>query len=302
MGVAMLKQRKYSLAHYMQSIVSQILQHPNNEGQRIQALGRAVGWQLYKNIIRKPINLHAYGGMIIRCYPDSASASNLIYFGQFYDPDEMRFLVDYLRPGDAFIDGGANIGTYSLLATSLVGPDGIIDAFEPDAIAASRLRENVSLNNLSQVRVHEVAITDHDGAVAITLDRDVSNRVAPEQRATNTVVVRCVALDTYLDNARYAMAKLDLEGAEVGAIRGAEHHLLDSNPPVWQIELSLNQLRKMGTDHDELLTLVRDSGYGLYIYDRPKLLTPFRGDRGNFLAIARDHLSEVKERINLPPQ
>ena len=67
----------------------------------------------------------------IRCYPNSSSASKIIYFSAFPDFYEMGFMKDYLRPGDNFIDGGANIGLYTILAASLVGNNGKVVAFEP---------------------------------------------------------------------------------------------------------------------------------------------------------------------------
>jgi hypothetical protein len=66
--------------------------------------------------------------MHLRCYPHSTSASGVIYCG-LPEWAEMRFLLDYLRPGEGFVDVGANIGTYSLLAASV--PDVVAWAFEP---------------------------------------------------------------------------------------------------------------------------------------------------------------------------
>jgi predicted methyltransferase len=90
------------------------------------------------------MEVSAYGDTSLLCYPRSNSASNVIYFTPYYDYDEMHFLQRYLRPGDVVIDAGANIGTYTLLAATCVGPTGQVIAFEPAPVAFARLRENVA--------------------------------------------------------------------------------------------------------------------------------------------------------------
>ena len=61
------------------------------------------------------------------------------------DWHEMNLLLRYLRPGDEFIDIGANIGIYSLLAGSRVGLDGKVYCFEPDTITFHKLKQNIQL-------------------------------------------------------------------------------------------------------------------------------------------------------------
>ena len=122
---------------------------------------------------------------------------------------------------DGFIDGGANIGTYSLLASGIVGPGGLIVAFEPVPKLARRFRENIALNGIDWVELHEAALADRSGLVSFVSDRDVSNRIVPEGSGErNKIHVPSTSLDECLPpDARFAMAKFDLEGAEVAALR-----------------------------------------------------------------------------------
>ena len=78
--------------------------------------------------------------MTLRCYPDSPSASAMIYCHDSPDFHEMNFIRRYLRAGDTFLDIGANIGVYSLLAASRVGPSGRVVAFEPAKQASKKNR------------------------------------------------------------------------------------------------------------------------------------------------------------------
>src|SRR4029079_6403356 len=125
--------------------------HPANRGRRVRAVSLFVGWQFYKRLLRRPIDVTERGGLRFKCYPDSQDAGRMIYFNRLPDPAEMTFIKRYLRPGDAFIDAGANVGIYTLFAAQLVGPSGSVIAFEPDPGAADRLRENVDRNGQTWV-------------------------------------------------------------------------------------------------------------------------------------------------------
>jgi Methyltransferase FkbM domain len=158
--------------------------HPANRGRRLRAVAGAFAWQVYKRTTGKHWDLRVWNGARFRVYPDSASASLVLYCGGLPDYHEMRFMAGYLRPGDAFIDVGANIGVYSLFAESLVGRAGRIVAFEPGLRAAARLRENVILNGLRNIEVREEAVGAKARTVTLTLDRDTMNRVVPPADAS----------------------------------------------------------------------------------------------------------------------
>jgi len=94
----------------------------------------------------------------------------------------MRLLPRHLRAGDWFVDVGANIGTYTLLAPSLVGPGGRVDSFEPSPVVAGRLRDSVALNQLSNVCVHEASIGDANVTTEFTIGWDVTDGVLRRRR------------------------------------------------------------------------------------------------------------------------
>jgi FkbM family methyltransferase len=260
-------------------------------------------WQAYKRVTKDPITVRVFDSMKLRCYPDSGSASCVMYFGDFYEFDEMLFVRRFLRPGEAFIDGGANIGTYSLLAAKVVGPGGRVDAFEPDPLAAARLRENIALNHLRNVQVHEAALSDDPGSVRLLQGWDVSNRVAgPTESDPQTIQVQAVRLDDELDpDVTYAMAKLDLEGAEVAALLGANQHLSRANPPVWEFEAFENQLRKLGSSRHELVSMLSTLGYLFRRFNaasgRLESVEDAIRTHGNLLAIHKSAVYHVMQRI-----
>ena len=87
--------------------------------------------------------IHLHGGLRLVCHPHDQVTSMAMYFG-LYDSQEMRFLLAWLRPGDTFIDVGANVAPYSLLATLVDGVSAV--AFEPESVARSRAAANIELN------------------------------------------------------------------------------------------------------------------------------------------------------------
>ena len=285
------------------SVPTQILTHPANKNSRIRALARSLAWQSYRRVTRKPLKLRVYGGLRIRLYPgDGSSGSNICYFTQFHEYDEMHFLKRYLRPGDGFLDGGANIGIYSLLARSVIGDTGRIDAFEPAPDMIARARENFKLNMLENIHLHDVAIAETCRTTKFRVDLGVGNRELAPAEDGRTVVVRCIALDEYPPDApAYAMAKLDLEGNELVAFRGSQARLARRDPPVWLIEATDSQLARYGHNREEVFDLLEQSGYDLARYDGCLNQLFFGRQEArqakNFLAIAAEHRIPVLERI-----
>jgi hypothetical protein len=107
-------------------------------------------------------------------------------------------------------------------------------------------------------------------------------------------------------SAAYAMAKLDLEGAEVAALRGAELHLREGNPPVWQVEVWDHLLRDMGSTTSELFSLLFDHGYEVGRYEAVTnhfdfQVSPSRESRRegeNLFAVSRSRRDEVEARLS----
>lgn len=208
------------------SLLGSIWKHPANQNRRIAALARAVHWQISKRLTGKPADID-FHGLALRCFPNSHSASRAIYFRDYPDFNEMRFMRDYLRPGDKFIDVGANVGLYTLLARALVGQSGHVDSFEPMKATFKQLREEIDLNKLENVAIHNLAVSDVTGFVSFneTTD-DCTAHVSPDPSADQSrLSVRAVRLDSHLPDDTYAMMKMDIEGYEPFALRGTSEWL-----------------------------------------------------------------------------
>lgn len=282
-------------------ILVRIAGHPSNRQRRLTAMWRAVNWQVRSRLSADPVEIPAYGDTVLLCYPRSNSASNVIYFTPYYDYDEMHFLDRYLRAGDVVVDAGANIGTYSLLAASRVGPSGRVIAFEPAPVAFERLRENVARNALEQVETHGAAVGARTDRAAMRISSDVSNTLVTVPGLVGvTTGVDIVRLDDVVSERRPALIKLDVEGFEFEALQGAVGLLAVDPAPVLLIEFIDHLLRAAGTSPQVLRTWLRDRRYELYDYDaRTNALRAVGpSPSGNHLAIRDDGRGHAMARLS----
>ena len=285
-------------------VIKFVWNHPANRRRRVRSVIRAVRWQISKRTSSRAWTIKVYNGLKMKCYPDSRGASFLVYTSGRQDPDDFSFIEAYLRPGDRFLDVGANIGIYTLLAAGLVGKTGRVDALEPGLKAYKRLEENIALNQLSQVHARHAAANDSVEPIPFLQGQDLTNRIATgEGEADGEVaVVPSVLLDDILGQGPYAMAKIDVEGAEPICFRGAVKSLAAGNPPVWFIELKDRLLRQYGFDVKSFVAFLQDSGYdiGLYEHQGRGLYFPevWQGEAENAIAVHRDAREHVLARLS----
>lgn len=284
------------------SLFRSIVSHPANSKNVGDALFKAIRWQLHYRLGMPYLDID-YHGLILRCYPHEHSASRALYFSGLPDYWEMCFIRDYLQPDDLFVDVGANVGLYTLLASSLVGINGQVVAFEPNSISAAKLTENISLNNLENVTVLPFAASDIDSTVKLDLTSDsCTTRIGLESDLNiASDEVKSIRLDGYFEQQEIAMAKLDIEGFEPFALRGATRLLERGNPPVMQIEIA-GYSDRYGVTSDQCIAELNDWGYDLMMY-RPQQKQLVAVKRhweipiDNVLAVSRRHLSDVKARL-----
>jgi FkbM family methyltransferase len=276
--------------------------HPANRRRRLRALAQFIEWQVYKRATGRA-RVIPFSGLALRCYPDSHATSAVYYFNGSPDHREMAFLRAYLRPGDGFIDVGANVGVYSVLAASIVLSQGFIDAFEPFARNAHRFRENMALNGLKNVTLHEAVAGAEPGTEGFVVGtNDCMGRVGTDEDSDTTLVqVPRVTLDEVCGSRAYAMGKMDVEGTELRVLTGAQTMLATGNPPVWQVELA-GYSENYGVTSSETIAWLSEIGYATTVYNpQTRRLeetgTPWEFGVDNVHAVARSKWEEVHERL-----
>jgi FkbM family methyltransferase len=184
---------------------------------------------------------------------------------------EARALSDLLGPGDTFLDIGANHGSYALLAARLVGPQGVVLAYEPQPLLAELVRRSFEANGFSHARLEQVACSDRAGTARFFVPRENSGAagVYPALSGAGKAValeVRNVTLDAAVDPAALPgrlVVKLDVEGAELAAIRGARGLLSARRPPI-VLEISSATSAAAGHRVADLVDELRRLGYARY--------------------------------------
>jgi FkbM family methyltransferase len=138
-----------------------------------------------------------------------------------YEIDFQRALSRELRPESVFYDIGANVGFYSLLAAKLIFP-GRVYAFEPLPQNVHYLRSHIQLNQLRNVEVFEVAISDECGSASFATEE--SRAMGHLERAGNVCVQSCTVDGLIHENkaAPPQYIKMDVEGAEFRALVGGQ--------------------------------------------------------------------------------
>jgi FkbM family methyltransferase len=185
------------------------------------------------------------------------------------DPD-IELLGRLLSPGDVFVDGGANVGLFTLVAAQRVGPSGKVLAFEPGRAVRLQLMENVVLNGFSHVEVVPFALAAAAGEAsfrAFELGGAGLNHLGPTEGEGGSVeTVKLAALDEVLlpsDRARLTVVKLDLEGAEHSALLGASATLRQARPDIL-IEIEAPHLERMASSVSQVSALLRQHGYTFF--------------------------------------
>lgn len=178
------------------------------------------------------------------------------------EPELAKHMNAHIRPGHTVLDLGANVGFYSLLLAHLVGPGGRVHAFEPDPQSSRWLLENIRRNRLEQITPWSVALGSTDGVVDLHLDLVASRGTSVREGwdlgfdpfRRQRMRVPSARLDN-LDVGLVDFVKMDVEGAELELLRGAETVLSQSRPTLLIEVIDRDQLQEVvsfleGFDYD----------------------------------------------------
>lgn len=169
----------------------------------------------------------------MRCTIPDMIQMYLALFGT-WEPDLTAHIRRRLAPGDGYIDIGANVGAFVLVALEEVGPRGSVLAIDASPVLATRLRENLARNGFAELapgspRVVQMAVSDATGTLTLYAgpfeNRGRSTTLGPQGAETTSYSVPCAPLPRIAtpDELRRAkLIKIDVEGAEPAVLRGME--------------------------------------------------------------------------------
>jgi FkbM family methyltransferase len=182
-----------------------------------------------------------------------------------FQSDETRLLERLIRPGMTFVDVGAYIGYFTILASGFVGSGGRVYAFEPDDLAYHYLLRNVAVNGCGNAVTINKAVSD--GTKTVTFIRDPKG---PESFVTNapfeddSVVVETVSLDSFFGTHNWSpidVVKMNIEGSELPALRGMTE--VSGRNAGLQLIMEFNPvaMRRAGVSREELTETLGKLGF-----------------------------------------
>jgi FkbM family methyltransferase len=231
-------------------------------------LHRVFGWA---DSPLEPVDLKLGYRIFVRANDSFVGAS--VKTNREYEPHVSSELSACLHPGDVFVDVGASLGYYTTMAGRIVGPSGRVIACEPGPQNWSVLLLNVISNDLHNVELHHLAVSDSSGAVlysqaggngAITpFDGDIGSLAVHD-------LVEAQPLDTILRSAhRVDVIKVDVEGAEGLVLAGAAE-TLKSYRPILFFEFSPPALLAVSRmDAKTILMSLESLGYRFTVLGEP---------------------------------
>ena len=192
-------------------------------------------------------------------HPSDLSAE--LWFNPNSREADVKLLRAYLKPGDCYIDAGANIGSTVIPAACAVGPKGQVIAFEPHPRILRYLESNVRLNRLDNVTAQGVALDAEEG-ITFFSDCRSDDRNHVTARADGRFEVKARRLDSLTANIRsIALLKIDVEGLEMRVLRGASK-TLQITKAVY-IEIVERNFQRYGVSPVDVLALLEDAGFSL---------------------------------------
>lgn len=240
----------------MTSVLRFLLGHPLLKGRPFLALRRFFGWQLRSRLSSDPVVFDWVPPARLWMRRGWSGLTGNVYAG-LYDYEEMSFLLHFLRPGDLFLDVGANMGSYTVLASAVCGSSAI--AYEPCREAADRLEANLVLNGVAQrVTLRRCAVGAENGRALVSHSLGTGNRVLMGDE-TDGVETAMVSLDRDVLRSP-AMIKVDVEGFELEVLKGSAGHLAD--PGLRAVILEVNgQGGRYGTEDSAVHALMAAHGF-----------------------------------------
>lgn len=159
---------------------------------------------------------------------------------------ELRFVKDFCKRGDTFLDIGANTGIYTLHVSQYVGSEGLVFAFEPNIEIAYCLSRAVKLNGYTNVIVLPIGVSEKRGISDFfhNFSKPNSYSLLMHDVTATKESVFTISLDNFLgdlklENLRYI--KIDVEGNESSVILGG-HKTIDEYRPVIQVEFTIAEV------------------------------------------------------------
>lgn len=222
-----------------------------------------------------------------------------------FEVAERNFLHRFLQPGMTVLDIGSHHGLYSLLAATQVGEFGAVYSFEPSPREQKALKLNLRLNRCKNVRVQPFALGNEEASADLYVVKQFNTgcnslRSPGIQESTSSVRVRVRTLDNWLAEqklSRIDFVKLDVEGGELDALRGADGTLRVKPRPLIMCEMESVRTKPWAYEPAEIARYLQNLGFRWFqpTMEGNLLPLPTEGHQfeGNYIAVPEEKRNQV---------
>lgn len=205
------------------ALIKRILDSEAGRRQPASVLLRVARWQWRRHGLRRPMTFATVTGARLALLPGASHSLSGFWYQQLPDFDELVFALHLLRPGDLFVDVGANQGGWTL---TMAGHGASVIAFEPVPLTRERLLDNVDRNPAEirrRIRVLATGLSDQTGQASFTTDLDAGNHHVRDQAgmSQDLITVELARADEILRDTSPVLIKIDVEGEELAVLKGA---------------------------------------------------------------------------------
>ncbi len=186
------------------------------------------GMGLFGNILKRIYNrkprakeTNSVLGFDMALEPGECVDGGLLFYPHLYDRRELDYIRSNLASGSLFIDAGANIGLYSLIASKCVGSEGKVLAIEAEPYNAEKLRSNINLNSIDNIKVIQAGLSDKHEELVMNINlngnRGGNSLISSSENNQKGVSVSCMPLLGIIKDAGWERVdgmKIDIEGFE----------------------------------------------------------------------------------------
>ncbi len=274
----------------MLNALRHIWRHPLNADAPLAGIARFVRWQIATRLLP--------GTAVAVPFTDRArllvsrgmyGATQNVYCG-LNDFEDMSFILHYLQEGDIFLDVGANVGAYTVLASAGAGAKTY--AFDPSPAAIDSLRANVELNRIAdRVSIEPYAIGRAAGSVSVSTSGPSSMHHVGAEGSSSLIEMRTI--DSY--RLRPSIMKIDVEGYESEVLAGASETA--GCPELVAIITEMNEESvKYGDGIESVSSFMSQHGFTAVTYDPWQREIAAKRKRSDNTLFVRD-LEKIRRRV-----
>lgn len=182
---------------------------------------------------------------------------------KIYEQETTLFIRDYLNEGDTVWDVGANIGYFTLEFARSTGSTGKVLSFEPHPEIFKVLQRNVRRNNYQNILLQNVACGEETtiSKLYFSTENEGNHKIVENSSSKDSVETKVVQLSTYLETHSPRLIKMDIEGAELLALKGLGADYLKNNSVDFVIEYHPYEMSFFNIEGEELLDFFIEAGY-----------------------------------------